>query len=156
VAVELAEAEQDDTYSPRKKARSARPTQQIPSSEVVQEEDAEPDTNAEDGAEEHQPDPERLAVDAEEVVEAFKIARTRARRAIERVRLHADATTRAILGSELIEHGTAILALGQELTAQAQARSQSDAAEQGERQTRPPRRSGTKNERKKTKKRGRK
>ena len=91
---------------------TVRPVRQQRQSRLVQQREMATDDEVSEGAEhgrdEQQSDPERTALDAEDIIEALKEALDRNRRKIERVREAGGATERAMLANGLSEHATII------------------------------------------------
>jgi hypothetical protein len=114
-AVELAESEKG-VYRPRPKQRT--PAQRSRTAADLAEDDAdnmESDTGSGsgsgDGAEDdsdREPDPERLAIDGEDLIEQFKIARAGGRRMVEYMRQHGDEVARGMLANGLRELANAL------------------------------------------------
>lgn len=101
-AVELAEAEQDDSYRPKKKKERPAPAQQL----ATVDEDDDP-SNTDDGSENADYDAaedvgaEGVIIDADDIIEAFAETFARNRSKIEHVRQHGDRTARGLLADQL-------------------------------------------------------
>jgi hypothetical protein len=116
-AVELAEAETGDVYRPRPKRAPVRPVPII--SEADEDDDEVTDADETDeadtdngnpgaGGEDQEPDAERLAIDAADTVEDYKITRARRRRTVDHICQHGDAIARGLLAAGLRELAAAL------------------------------------------------
>lgn len=116
-AEELADNELGETPYRPKKPRRLQAETPIESEDEDQDIEAESDADPSDEPDDSQADDndERLAIDAEDIGEAFDEVLARNRRKIEHLRQYGDATTRAMVADQLREHAAKVQRLADEL-----------------------------------------